>query len=96
MRNYVIYNVPNTYIDTLRNTDMINSLYIAMEMNRLSLNADGVFRTITHSRIPQIKNTTSTEKNKNKNEWKKNLCILKMFSIKNLIIITINRLYIIL
>lgn len=51
-----------TYIDTLRNTDMINSLYIAIEMNLLSLKADGVFRTITHSRIPQIKNTTSTKK----------------------------------
>lgn len=44
---------------------MINSLYIAIEMNRLSLKAEGVFRTITHNRIPQIKKTTST-KNKNK------------------------------
>lgn len=43
---------------------MINSLYIAIEMNRLSLKAEGVFRTITHNRIPQIKKTTST-KNKN-------------------------------
>lgn len=51
-------------METLRNTDMINSLYMAIEINRLSLKADGVFRTITHNRIPQIKNKTSTKKKK--------------------------------
>jgi len=54
----------NTYMETLRNTDMINSLYMAIEINRLSLKADGVFRTITHNRIPQIKNKTSTKNEK--------------------------------
>lgn len=51
-------------METLRNTDMINSLYMAIEINRLSLKADGVFRTITHNRIPQIKNKTSTKNEK--------------------------------
>jgi len=37
---------------------------MAIEINRLSLKADGVFRTITHNRIPQIKNKTSTKKEK--------------------------------
>jgi len=51
-------------METLRNTDMINSLYMAIEINRLSLKTDGVFRPITHNRIPQIKNKTSTENEK--------------------------------
>jgi len=62
--NLICDKLCNTYIETLRNTDMINSLYMAIEINRLSLKADGVFRTITHNRIPQIKNKTSTKKDK--------------------------------
>lgn len=37
---------------------------MAMEMNRLSLNSDGAFRTTMQSRIPQTRNTTSTETEK--------------------------------
>lgn len=71
-------------------------------MNRLSLKADGVFRTITHNRMPQIKNTTST---KNKNQIRKftlntyryflynsnlfNLILRRKFGKKNLLIKTI-------
>lgn len=51
----------DTYIDTLRNTESRNSLYIAIEMKRLSLNSEGAFLTTMQSRIPQTRNSTSTE-----------------------------------
>lgn len=38
-----------------------NSLYIAMEMNLLSLNSDGALRTIMHKRTPHARNSTSTK-----------------------------------
>lgn len=44
---------------------------MAIDMNRLSLNSDGAFRTTMHSRIPQTRNNTST-KNKHKNKNEKN------------------------
>jgi len=77
-RNLICDKLCNTYMETLRNTDMINSLYMAIEINRLSLKADGVFRTITHNRIPQIKNKTSTKNEKNiKKNMLHNILILK-------------------
>lgn len=50
----------DTYMDTLRKQVRKNSLQIAMEINRLSLNSDGAFRTMIHKRTPQAKNNTST------------------------------------
>lgn len=38
---------------------------MAIDMNRLSLNSDGAFRTTMHNRMPQTRNNTSTRK-KNK------------------------------
>lgn len=37
---------------------------MAIDMNRLSLNSDGAFRTTMHNRIPQTRNNTSTKKQK--------------------------------
>lgn len=48
-------------MDTFTNIDNKNSLYIAIDMNRLSLNSDGAFRTTIHKRIPHAKNNASTE-----------------------------------
>lgn len=57
-----------TYMETFRNIESKNSLYIAIEINRLSLNSEGAFRTTIHSLIPQARNRASTEKtNTNKN-----------------------------
>lgn len=41
-----------------------------MDINRLSLNSDGAFRTIMHKRTPHAKNNTSTKK-KDKEERNK-------------------------
>lgn len=57
--------VINTYIETFRKQVSKNSLYIAMDINRLSLNSDGALRTIIHRRTPQPKNRTSTENRRN-------------------------------
>lgn len=48
-------------METFKNIDNKNSLYIAIEMNLLSLNSDGAFRTTIHSLMPHAKNNASTE-----------------------------------
>lgn len=44
----------------LRKTESRNSLYMAMEINLLSLNSDGAFLTTMHNLIPHIWKITST------------------------------------
>lgn len=55
-----IFFCPNTYIETFRKHVSRNSLYMAIEINRLSLNSDGALRTIIQRRTPQARNNTST------------------------------------
>lgn len=54
-------------MEILRKSDRRNSLYMAMEIKRLSLNSEGAFLTTIHSLIPQIRKITSTEIKQEKN-----------------------------
>jgi len=52
---------------------------MAIDINRLSLNSDGAFRTTIQRRIPQTRNNTSTKKKKQYNNIVNSLSILIFF-----------------
>ncbi len=55
-----------TYKVRFKNNDNVNSLYIAIDMNLVSLYWVGALRVIMHKRIPQLRNNASTVKKKKK------------------------------
>lgn len=53
-------------METFKKQVSKNSLYIAIDMNRLSLNSDGAFLTTIQSLTPKASPNTSTVKRKEK------------------------------